>query len=175
MGAKLDDGNWITLVDYGKNWSFAKWVPTGVYKITYEGTSLSRSIDLESDEVGELAADTYVSVVSVRLQGMNKRVRARLDDGNWITLVDYGKNWSFAKWVPTGVYKITYEGTSLSRGIELDSDAVGELAADTYVSVVSVRLLGMNKRVRARLDDGNWITSVDYGKNWSFAKWVPTG
>merc|ERR1712232_1277923 len=85
----MGDGGWISLVNLenGKK-PWASPVELGAHEIVLDKVSVKASDHLSGDKLRDLALGTYVQVVETKVVQQASRVRGRLADGGWISLVN---------------------------------------------------------------------------------------
>ena len=68
----------------------------GGYIIVAQTAARSANISLDSDDLGDVDQGSYVNVTEVRYVAADDRVRARLSDGSWISVLntDTGRRWA---------------------------------------------------------------------------------
>jgi len=130
-------------------------------KVT-DGIRLTGSLPLYTLEAG-----TYVDVVSIEYVELDQRIRGRLADGGWISIVATGDeqfaglvNNRFAIPVPVGAYHTT-------APLEAGPGWENRIRDGEYVEVVQTKYFAEIKSLRGRLHDGRWIPILDENCRWA--------
>ena len=147
----------------------------GGYTIVAETASKSATVSLESEYLGDLQQGSYVNVTEARYVEADDRVRAKLFDGSWISLVNTATNHRWAAPIATGGYTIIAETASRSATVSLDSEESDALEQGSYVNVTEARYVEADDQVRGQLSDGSWISLVNTATNHRWAAPIATG
>jgi len=172
---KLDNDGWIPLLDMATGETCATPVQLGPYEIIYDA-AVTSSIFLDSPGHGTLEKGEYVNIVEVKVlvpdveTRVGHRVRGRLADGGWISLVnmDTGeKTWAIP--VPLGAYEIIHGSTKVGSD-SVHSTSIAHLKPGQVVNVCETKIVTDIGRVRGRLAGGGWISLADLengAKSWA--------
>merc|ERR1711988_1117617 len=126
----------------------------------------------QSDSFVELRRGAQVTVVEVKLMSAERRLRARIiDPPGWISLENLDTGFRWAKRVEDrlGTYTILHP-TMMSRGESKQSDSSIDLQMGAQVTVVEMKLMSAERRLRARIaDPPGWISleNLDIGYRWA--------
>ena len=174
--AKVANGKWMSLVDtsFPVHTKWAVPLPLGTYKLK-RLAALGSGVNKVSQTIGELQTGDYVDIIETRVVPEDQRVRAKIASGQWMSLVDTtdGKQW--AKSLPLGSYKVT-SFVNLQNGIMKSSKVICSLQAGEKVDIIETRVVPEDKRVRAKLTLGLWISLVNtengsvWAKPWDVAE-----
>lgn len=171
LRGRLAAGGWISLMNLenGEN-TWASPVPLGVYRIISKST-VNEGADNRSNFLAEHEEGEYVRIVETKLVAGIARIRGRLSDGGWISLVNLGnrdKTWAIP--VQLGAYKVTHDSAltetaeinSLAETDKVERNLAGEtLHKGQYVDVVELKIMPDIARIRARVSDGGWMSLVN--------------
>merc|ERR1711988_389563 len=168
-----DPPGWISLesLDTGYRWVEREDDRPGTYTILHH-TVMTKGESRKSDSTVELQTGAQVTVVEVKLMSAERLLRARIaDPPGWISLenLDTGYRWAERVEDRPGTYTILHY-TMMSKGESLKSDGTIELQTGAQVTVVEVKLMSAERRLRARIaDPPGWISleNLDIGYRWA--------
>merc|ERR1711988_611424 len=168
-----DPPGWISLesLDTGYRWVEREDDRPGTYTILHY-TMMSKGESLKSDGTIELQTGAQVAVAEVKLISAERLIRARIaDPPGWISLenLDTGYRWAARVEDRPGTYTILHY-TVITKGESRQSDSFVELQTGAQVTVVEVKLMSAERRLRARIaDPPGWISleNLDTGYRWA--------
>ena len=154
---------WLTIEKTNPKAVFAHPLSLGTYKLMNHA-SLATGIRKISQSSGKsLEVGDYVDIVETRVVSEDNRVRAKITNGLWMSLINTSDGFEWASAVPLGAYKVTRFASLCS---ELDwtgknAQIVGELQVGDYVDIIETKVVAESKRVRAKTSMGLWMSLVN--------------
>ena len=165
--ARTAAGKWISLLPPSTGHEWATPVLLGAYKVihyqwTYVGAKKS------SQTNGEVRLGDYVNVIETRIVSEDNRARARISTGLWMSIASTSNDSEWAQPVALGTYKVIKQ-VSIQLFVGKDSRVVGEHHVGDYLDIIKTTFVPKDKRVRAQISSGNWISLInsENGSEWA--------
>jgi len=152
---RLSTGGWISLLDTSDQGRWVMPMPKpGLYR-TVPKVLVASGSDRSSRQIETLGSDVVINVVETTLVG--DRVRAKLDSGGWISLINTSSGRVCAVPMPDpGPYRVRNNAPSLYETSAQGSSFRNSISPHELVHVEEVRLV--KDQVRGRLQRGGWIS-----------------